>query len=189
MEQNLEHDNSLQKNFSERVVILHREKSNKCTQCDYASFRADNLRIHLKAHGGEKSNKCNQCDYATASVSALRTHLKMHSGEKPNKCKQCDYASSRAGVLKRHLKTHGGVKPTNATNVTMHLPLSVLWGLIRKLTMGESWAYAANVTMLSLKQTTQEFFFGNTALRIKTKTTDTGQKVKQMKPILFRILF
>ena len=35
----------------------------------------------------------------------------------------------------------------------------------------------------------QEFFFGNTALRIKIKTTDTGQKVKQMKPILFRILF
>ena len=31
-----------------------REKSNKCSQCDYASSRADTLRRHLKTHSGEK---------------------------------------------------------------------------------------------------------------------------------------
>ena len=47
-------------------------------------------------HSGEKSNKCNQCNYASFHAGDLRTHLKTHSGEKPNKCNQCDYATSQA---------------------------------------------------------------------------------------------
>ena len=34
---------------------------------------------HLKTHSGEKSNKCNQCDYASFRVDHLRNHLKTHS--------------------------------------------------------------------------------------------------------------
>ena len=75
MEQNLENDNSLQKNFNERVVNEHREKSNKCNLCNYASFYASALRTHLKMHNGEKSNKCNQCDFASIQAGYLRTHL------------------------------------------------------------------------------------------------------------------
>ena len=62
-------------------------KSNKCSQCDFASSQAGNLKRHLKTHSGEKSNKCNQCDYASSQISNLRIHLKTHSGEKSNKCK------------------------------------------------------------------------------------------------------
>ena len=80
-------------------------KSNKCSQCDYASSRADSLRRHLKTHSGEKSNKCNQCDYASSRAGHLRTHLKTHSGEKSNKCNQCDFASSYASALRTHFKT------------------------------------------------------------------------------------
>ena len=86
MEQNLEHDNSMQKNFGERVSNADREKSNKCNLCDYASSRAGHLRRHLKTHGGEKTNKCNMCDYASSQAGHLRRHLKMHSGESLKKC-------------------------------------------------------------------------------------------------------
>ena len=79
MEQLLEHDNSTQKNFGERVVNVHREKSHKCNQCDYASIQAGNLKRHLKMHSGEKSNKCNQCDFASSQAGHLRAHLKTHS--------------------------------------------------------------------------------------------------------------
>ena len=68
-----------------------KEKTNKCSQCEFASYWAVSLRTHLKIHSGEKSNKCNQCDYASSCADTLRTHFKTHSGEKSNKCNQCNY--------------------------------------------------------------------------------------------------
>ena len=61
-------------------------KSNKCSQCDFASSQAGSMRTRLKTHIGEKLHKCNQCDYATSQAGNLRRHLKTHSGEKSNKC-------------------------------------------------------------------------------------------------------
>ena len=60
------------------------KRSNKCSQCDYASSDAGNFRKHLKTHSGEKSYKCNQCDYASSETVNLRRHLKTHIGEKLN---------------------------------------------------------------------------------------------------------
>ena len=106
IEQILEPDHSMQKNISERVANVQREKSNNCNLCDYASSHAGHLRTHLKTHIGEKLNKCSQCDFASIQAGDLRTHLKMHSGEKPNKCNQCGYASIRASQLVTHMKRH-----------------------------------------------------------------------------------
>ena len=64
----------------------NKEKSKKCSQCDYASAHASALRAHLKTHSGEKSNKCNQCDFASSYATALKDHMKIHNVEKSNKC-------------------------------------------------------------------------------------------------------
>ena len=37
----------------------------KLKQFDYIPPQARDLRIHLTTHSEEKSNKCNQCDYAS----------------------------------------------------------------------------------------------------------------------------
>ena len=71
--------------------------------------------LDLSIESGEKSNKCSQCDYASYYESALRTHLKTHSGEKSYKCNQCDYTSSQAGHLRTHLKNHSGEKSSEVT--------------------------------------------------------------------------
>ena len=107
-------------------------KPNKCSQCDFRSSRADNLRTHLKIHSGEKSNKCNQCNYASSRVDSLRTHLKTHSGEKPNKCNQCEYASSQAGNLRKHLKTHNREKPKKCNQGDNASSMKAIWGDIWK---------------------------------------------------------
>ena len=98
------------KAYVKDLKIHNKEKSNKCSQCDYSSSHTGHLRAHMKIHNGEKSKKCNQCDYASSSASDLRKHLKTHSGEKPNKCNQCDYSTIYATALKTHLKAHGGEK-------------------------------------------------------------------------------
>ena len=63
------------------------EKSNKCEQCDFASFDAGSLRRYLKIHSG-KISKCNLCEFASKKASYLRAYLKRHNGEKLNKCNQ-----------------------------------------------------------------------------------------------------
>ena len=114
-----------------------KERSSKCSQCDFASNHTGSLRRHsdtsahaqllppplshcrlnteygghLKIHSGEKSNKCNQCDFVSSYASALRVHLKTHRGEKSNKCNQCDFASAEARDLIRHFIRHSGEKP------------------------------------------------------------------------------
>ena len=45
-------------------------------EIENVSSQTDNLRKHLKTHIGEKSNKCSQCDFASSQAGNLRTHLK-----------------------------------------------------------------------------------------------------------------
>ena len=52
--------------FEDTFENSQRKKSNKCNQCDFASFLTGNLRTHLKTHSGEKLNKCDQCDFASS---------------------------------------------------------------------------------------------------------------------------
>ena len=89
---------------------IRQRRKVKCSQCDFTSSQAGNLRTHLITHSGEKLNKCNHCDYAFSQAGNLRRHLKKYTGEKTIKCKQCDFKSSQASNLRAHLKIHSGEK-------------------------------------------------------------------------------
>ena len=67
------------------------EKSNKCSQCDYACYDKSALRSQLKTHSGDSPNKCNQCDYA----SVLEETFERTEREKANKCSQCNLFSGK----------------------------------------------------------------------------------------------
>ena len=101
-------------------------------------------------HGKEKSQKCNQCDFACHNQGNLKVHFRIHNGEKPYHCNQCDFACSKASNLNVHVKTHSGEK-SNATSVTIHLPLLVIWKVIWKHTLAKSAINANCATLQPLK--------------------------------------
>ena len=48
----------LDMNIPSRVLKYRKEeKSNKCNQCDYASFQAGGLKQHFERHSGDKIKK------------------------------------------------------------------------------------------------------------------------------------
>ena len=117
---------------------------NKCSQCDYASSLAGDLRRHIKMHSGEKSNNCNHSDYASSRAGDVRRHLKTHTGEKSNKCNQCDYASFQAGDLRKRFKIHNGEKSNKCNECGSHTPVVFDWCLVHA-----AGAHAAQVHFLS----------------------------------------
>ena len=83
MDQNLvpdEHDIFVAPTKASKII---QRRSDKCTQCDFVSAKAQNLRKHLQTHSGKKTKKCIHCDRAFAQPGYLKRHLKTHSGEKP----------------------------------------------------------------------------------------------------------
>ncbi|VEN43445.1 unnamed protein product [Callosobruchus maculatus] len=90
----------------------------KCEQCDYRSFRKDQLNTHLQSHdalGVNKKYVCDKCDYKTYSNAKLKRHMLVHAKTRDNKnfkCKQCDYETYRKDYLTNHhrLKHKAGVE-------------------------------------------------------------------------------
>ena len=44
------------------------------------------MRFGIKTHSGEKSNKCSQCEYAFSHAGNLRTHMKIQQCDFDNQC-------------------------------------------------------------------------------------------------------
>ena len=92
MDQDLKDEDFSESGFNVDIPLrntnIEGENSNKCNQCNYASFWAGDLRKHLKTHSGEKSNKCNQCNYASSQAGTLKKQLKTQKEEKSNKSKK-----------------------------------------------------------------------------------------------------
>ena len=67
-------------------------------------FKKKHLKVHIKTHNSKNSNRCSQCDYASSQASNLRRHTRIHTGVKSNICNQCDNAFSCAQALTKHIK-------------------------------------------------------------------------------------
>ena len=82
------------------------KKSNKCKQCENASWHAYNLRVHLKTHNREKCINANNVilHYLIQVRWGGIKKRTVASGEKTNKCNECKYATYQTGNLMTHIK-------------------------------------------------------------------------------------
>ena len=65
------------------------------------------LNIHVQSvHGKQKSHKCSICDYSCSLIGSLRIHFEsVHEEKKPHICSICDYRFSQKGQMKRHVES------------------------------------------------------------------------------------
>lgn len=95
-------------------VSLHGSEGEfKCTQCDYAASRGDNLRIHNLVHPKKapvkrtlKSYACPKCPAVFYKQDRHERHLELHGKNYRFACDQCDYSVRFAANLIKHKKIH-----------------------------------------------------------------------------------
>ena len=114
------------------MLIHNGQKPHNCTQCDYASSRAHDLRDHIKTHSWQKPKLCKRCEYSTIPSSSLTKLVLTHSGEEPHHCKECGSSFSQAQHLKTHLRIHTREKPFKCPQCSYSSDLKNTWPGIQK---------------------------------------------------------
>jgi KRAB domain-containing zinc finger protein len=106
--------------FNKRDFRAHSDmhkgtKRHKCSTCNKAFTRQDNLISHLYVHLGEEEkskvkagwkNNCYFCSKRFKSPSDLNTHMLTHTMENPFKCITCRKTFTRNGALTTHKRSH-----------------------------------------------------------------------------------
>lgn len=107
-------------------LVRHMRKKHKrgmvelpCEQCDYKTFRRDDLtkhkrRMHEPPDPSDltKNIICEECGFSTKRPSSMRDHMLMHSGMK-HTCEHCGTTFTRERNLRSHIiQYHSGVELT-----------------------------------------------------------------------------
>ena len=99
-------DNSQKAQIAFERLMLSKIKSEK-SQVLVSPNKNDKAKIKEE----EPDYKCSNCEYTSPSAYNMKRHLLVHSGLKPYKCHYCGYSCTAARDLIRHIFTHTGRKP------------------------------------------------------------------------------
>ncbi|KAJ2947298.1 hypothetical protein O0L34_g17015 [Tuta absoluta] len=88
------------------IAVVHEKvKPFKCTECESAFARKDELTLHIRSHTGDKPYECDKCTYRSADSSAMRRHKRSHAKEGVYRCKICLYSTIQSTAFASHMIT------------------------------------------------------------------------------------
>ncbi|XP_069999014.1 zinc finger and BTB domain-containing protein 14 isoform X7 [Penaeus vannamei] len=103
----------------------------QCSQCDFNTTDANELKKHAFKHKVKKMHSCPYCSYSSPRKALVKEHIYSHTGEKPYPCPYCSYRASHRNYLTEHIRRHTGEKPyvctlcsykaTQKSNLNVHM--------------------------------------------------------------------
>ncbi|XP_016960366.1 zinc finger protein 420 [Drosophila biarmipes] len=83
----------------------------KCSQCEKAFPRSQDLSLHMRWHTGERPSECKICSKKFISQNKLARHMRLHTGQRPYSCDRCSKTFVQSNDLKIHMRRHTGERP------------------------------------------------------------------------------
>jgi len=83
----------------------------KCSQCEKAFPRSQDLSLHMRQHTGERPSECKICFKKFISQNKLARHMRLHTGQRPYSCDMCSKSFVQSNDLKIHKRRHTGERP------------------------------------------------------------------------------
>ena len=102
--------------LNKHVSDRHGEKTFKCSDCEYATTTATNLKRHVTSvHGNTRSFACAEpgCGMKFNTLSNLQDHTaRRHLDERRYKCQLCDHSCKSSSDLAKHVSNkHSDKRP------------------------------------------------------------------------------
>ncbi|XP_049623673.1 zinc finger X-chromosomal protein-like [Suncus etruscus] len=94
--------------LSRHILSVHtKDLPFGCKKCRKGFRQQNELKKHMKTHGGRKVYQCEYCEYSTTDASGFKRHvISIHTKEYPHRCHHCEKGFRRPSEKNQHIMRH-----------------------------------------------------------------------------------
>ncbi|XP_066106220.1 zinc finger X-chromosomal protein-like isoform X3 [Saccopteryx bilineata] len=94
--------------LSRHILSVHtKDLPFRCKRCRKGFRQQNELKKHMKIHGGKKVYQCEYCEYSTTDASGFKRHvISIHTKDYPHCCEYCKKGFRRPSEKNQHIMRH-----------------------------------------------------------------------------------